>query len=273
MNTILNYIIIFFAFLGQLYQKKRIIIAMAKREISNQYIGSILGFVWTFLQPLITITVFWAIFSVVFKVKPANNIPFVTWLIAGIASWSLFSEIVNSSSNIIITYAHLIKKTVFNSEILPIVRILSSLITHLIFLFLLTTLMIILNVPITIYYFQFLYYLFCIIILSIGLSWIVSSLNVFIRDIAKITGVLLQIGFWITGIFWDMSRVPGPYQIFMKANPMFYVVQGYRESFFYQVPFWHHPSQTIYFWCFTMVCFIGGALIFKNLKPQFTDVL
>ena len=109
--------------------------------------------------------------------------------------------------------------------------------------------------------------------LALGISWIVSALNVFIRDVGQITGVIIQMGFWGTAIMWDIQIMPEKIQNIIKLNPMFYVVQGYRESFIYFQPFWRHPVLTIYFWTVTIIIFVVGALIFKKLKPQFADVL
>jgi len=110
-------------------------------------------------------------------------------------------------------------------------------------------------------------------VLGLGLGWAVSALNVFLRDVGHIVGVVIQIGFWATPIFWDIGIMPPAVQMVLKLNPMFYIVQGYRESFIYFIPFWYHPYQTLYFWTMAAVIFVGGAMIFRRLKPQFADVL
>ena len=110
-------------------------------------------------------------------------------------------------------------------------------------------------------------------VLALGLGWAVSALNPFMRDVGQIVSVVLQIGFWATPIFWDINMMPSKLQIVLKLNPMFYIVQGYRESFIYFLPFWKHPFQTLYFWIVAVAIFVIGALIFKKLKPQFVDVL
>ena len=84
---------------------------MAKREVATQYVGSLLGFIWTFINPMVMIFVFWVVFSVGFRVQPANNVPFVVWLTAGMAAWFVFAEIVNGSAGTIVSNAHLVKKT------------------------------------------------------------------------------------------------------------------------------------------------------------------
>jgi lipopolysaccharide transport system permease protein/teichoic acid transport system permease protein len=246
---------------------------MAKREVATKYVGSLLGFLWTFINPIVMIFVFWVIFSVGFKVRPLNNVPFVVWLTAGMAAWFVFADIVNGATVVILENSNLIKKTLFHSQILPIVKIVSCLISHSVFLVILVGLIIFQNMPFNFYYLQFLYYLFCTSVLALGLGWAVSALNVFIRDVGQIVGLIIQIGFWATPIFWDINIMPPKVQMILKLNPMFYIVQGYRESFIYFSPFWKHPYLTLYFWSLSVTVFVGGALIFKKLKPQFADVL
>jgi lipopolysaccharide transport system permease protein/teichoic acid transport system permease protein len=129
------------------------------------------------------------------------------------------------------------------------------------------------KMPFTFYFLQFLYYLFCLCALALGIGWIVSALNVFIRDVGQIVEVAVQIGFWATPIFWDVNIMPPKFQTIFKLNPMFYVVQGYRDSFIYFKPFWEYPYQTLWFWTLTSITLVSGALIFKKLKPQFAEVL
>ena len=246
---------------------------MAKREVATHYVGSILGFVWTFIHPMVMIFVFWVVFSVGFRVQPMNDVPFVVWLTAGMAAWFLFSDIINGTASCVVANAHLIKKTLFHSHILPVVKIVSCLITHGVFLSVLIGLIVFQKMPFSFYYLQFFYYLVCMLVLALGFGWAVSALNVFIRDVGQIVGVIIQIGFWATPIFWDINIMPHKIQMVFKLNPMFYIIQGYRESFIYFRPFWEHPHQTVYFWVVSSFMLLIGALIFQKLKPQFADAL
>jgi len=263
----------FFYFIRLIFIQRDLIISMAKREVATRYVGSFLGFIWTFIQPLVLIFVFWVVFSVGFRIKPTNNVPFVVWLTAGMAAWFLFSDIVSGSAGVIVSNEHLIKKTLFHPQILPVIKIVSCLITHSVFLFFLIGLIVFHKMPFSFYYFQFIYYLLCLLILALGFSWMVSALNVFIRDVGQIVMIILQVGIWATPILWDINIMPAKVQMIFKLNPMFYIVQGYRESFIYFSPLWNHPHQTLYFWVVATSVFVIGALIFKKLKPQFADVL
>jgi len=246
---------------------------MVKRDLESEHIGSLLGFTWTFLNPIVMIVIYWAIFSVGFKVRPTHGAPFVVWLCAGMAIWLVFSNTVNGSSGVVVANSALLKKTYFPAQILPVVKTISSLVTHAIFLGILLVLILCEGVPFSIYYFQIFYYLFCTSVLALGLGWILSALNAFIRDIHQITNVLLQLGFWTTPIFWDISMMPEGFRAVLRCNPMFYVVQGYRDSLIYASPFWSAPLQTLVFWLFTLALFGSGAILFKRLQPHFADVL
>lgn len=263
----------FISFIKVLIQQRFLILALSKRDIVSRYIGSLLGFLWTFIQPLVLISVFWFVFSVGFKVKPMNDIPFVVWLTAGMAPWFLFAQIITSSAGVVVQHANLIKKTVFQSEILPIVTIISGLVTHFVFVFLIIILMLFNNLQFSLYMLQCLYYLFCLCVLSLSLGWIFSALNVFIRDVGQIVGVVIQIGFWATPIFWDITIMSPQIQSILKLNPVFYIVQGYRNSFIYHQGFWHSPYWTLYFWTVTLFLLVVGITVFQRLKPQFADVL
>lgn len=262
-----------FRFLRLIVAQRQLILALAKREIASQYIGSMLGIVWTFIQPAVMILVFWFVFSVGFKTKPMNDVPFAVWLTAGMAPWFVFSDIVVKSAGAIVGYGHLIKKSVFPSQILPVVKVVSSMFTHAAFVLLLLILLIFQRVPFGWHALQFFYYLGCLAVLALGLGWIVAALNVFIRDVGQIVAVVMQVGFWATPIFWDINIMPPRIQTLLKFNPVYYIIQGYRDSFIYGVPFWERPSYTLYFWTVTICCFLVGAIVFRKMKGQFADVL
>jgi len=263
----------FINFLKLLHGQRQLIWTMARREVASDYIGSFLGSIWTFVRPLVMIGVFWFVFSVGFKAKPMNDVPFAVWLTAGIAPWFVFADIINGSTTAIVNNANLIKKTLFQSQILPVVKIVSCLMTHSVFLFILMGLILLQEMAFSLYFLQFFYYLAGLCVFALGIAWIVSALHVFLRDVGQLIGVILQVGFWMTPIFWDINLMSPRIQSILKLNPIYYVIQGYRDSFITFVPFWHHPLYTLYFWGLSLTVLVTGALIFQKLKPQFADVL
>ncbi len=273
MHTLVHLLRHFVQFTLVVCQKRTLIVELAKRDIMTQYVSSFMGFFWIFINPLFMISILWFVFSVGLRVRPQGDVPFVVYLTAGIAIWNTFSEVISLSTDVIITNSHLVKKVVFNLSILPIVKLAGSFITHSVFLLLLMVLILLHGMSFSVYWFQALYYFLAMSILALGLSWAFSSVNVFARDTSQIVKIILQFGFWGTPIFWDIGIMPQKVQFILKFNPMYYIVQGYRESFIYFVPFWKHPLTTLYFWAVAMLLFVVGALIFKRLRPHFADTL
>ena len=263
----------FMRFIHLLVEKRGLIASMARRDVATQYVGSFMGFVWTFVHPMVLVLVLWVVFSLGFRVKPVSDAPFVVWLTAGMCGWFVFTDIIGGAAGVVVANATIIKKTLFPSQILPVVKVASALIAHSVFVVILLGLIILHRMTPSLYYLQFIYYLFCLSVLGVGLGWAVAALNVFMRDVGQMVSVVLQIGFWATPILWDVQMVPANLRYLFKLNPMAYIVQGYRDSFIYFVPFWAHPLETLYFWFTAAFCFVAGAVIFQRLKPQFPDVL
>ncbi len=260
-------------FFQLLISRRHLIWELVKREVAAQYIGSRLGFVWTIINPLFLILIFWFVFGFGLKARPLNGIPFALWLTAGMAPWFNFSEIWSRATGIVVANPHLVKKVRFPTSILPVATVGAALVSHLVFLFLLLLLLLVYGVPLTWWILQAVYYYLAMVVLVLGLSWLTSALNVFFRDTSQVVQLFLQIGFWGTPIFWDIRIMPARVQSLLKLNPIYYIVQGYRDSFIYGVPFWRDWKWTLYFWCVAFVVVLCGALIFRRLRPHFADVL
>jgi len=200
-------------------------------------------------------------------------VPFAVWLTAGMAAWFAFSEIVAGSVHAITSHPHLVKKVVFPVQALPVVKVVSSLSNHLLFLAILVVLMLILRVGFSFYILQIVYYFGCMVVLALGIGWFVAALNVFARDTARLVGVLLQVGMWATPILWDIKMLPEPWRNIFAANPVHYIVQGYRDSFFYSTPFTARPGETLLFWVITLGMLFLGVFVFRRLRPQFADLV
>jgi len=262
-----------FDFLRDLYLSRKIILELTKRDLKARYLGSYLGLLWAFIRPITTIIIFWFVFQVGFKAKPRGDFPFILWLITGMIPWFYFSESLANAANSIIQYDYLVKKVVFRVGMLPIVKIMVAICIHIIFIFLIFLLFGIYRYAPDIYSIQVIYYLTAETILLVGISWLTSSLAVFIKDIREVISVFLQFGFWITPIFWPINIIPERYRLIFKFNPVYYLIQGYRDTFIYKVWFWEHWRYTLYFWSITLLVFVFGAITFRRLRPHFADVL
>ena len=269
----LNYLKTFYRFLKDIFNSKRLLIDLAKNDFKSRYMGNYLGILWAFIQPLVTILIFWFVFQVGFKSTPVENVPFILWLLAGMIPWFFFAESIQSATQSILSNSFLVKKVVFRVSLLPIIQIISALSIHLFFILFMFGMFMYYGYMPTVYWLQILYYLFCTVFLVLGISWMTSSIVVFFRDLGQIVAMIVQFGFWLTPIFWSMKILPEKYQDIIQYNPVYYIVEGYRDSLIYHVWFWEKPMLSVQYWIITALFFMGGAVVFRKLRPHFADVL
>lgn len=264
---------------SELYRNRTLIFKLSKNDFKTRYAGSYLGMVWAFIQPVVTILVYWFVFEKGLKAggvlsKEGIELPFVIWLSAGLIPWFFFSEALNNATNALMEYSYLVKKVVFKISILPIIKIISALFVHVFFVAFLLILCACYGYYPSLYTLQVVYYSFCMFVFVLALSYATSAVVIFFRDLSQIINILLQIGMWVTPIMWQVSILDSEMLVkIFKLNPMYYVVDGYRQALFYHEWFWEHPFMTLYYWGLTAVLFLIGAIIFKRLKPHFADVL
>ena len=260
-------------FIGEIYDRRKQIYDLTKRDFADRYTGSFLGMLWAFLEPLAMMGIMWAVFSLGLKVRPSGDVPFVAYLFTGMVAYNFFSETVSSSAGVIRSYSFLVKKVKFRVAILPIVKINSALLVHFIFLFIVMGVIMASGIRPSLYWLQAAYYMFSLLFLLLGLGWLLSALGVFIRDIANVVQICVTFGFWLTPIFWNKEMLPDEYERFLYLNPMYYIVQGYRDSFLYHIPLWERPVPALYFWTLSISTLLAGILVFKKLRPHFADIL
>lgn len=261
-------------FVLDIWYKKKLILALSLNDFKKRYSTSYLGLFWSFAQPLINIGVFWVVFTVGFRAADIEEgIPFILWLVCGLIPWYFFSDVFNSGSNILFEYSYMLKQMVFKPSILPIIKIISNSITHLFFIFIILIIRIGYGLEFSVYNLQVIYYFLCLVYFLIGICWLFSSIKVFLPDTGEIITVILQLGMWLTPVIWNVKMVPDKYKWIFKLNPMFYIVDGYRDSFIYKVWFWEKPKWTLLYFFITTIVVILGIMIFRRLQTHFNDVL
>ena len=260
-------------FIKAILQNRRMLWSLAKNDFKQRYLGNMLGVIWAFIQPTVTILIFWFVFQVGFKAQPVDDFPFILWLITGMFPWFFFAEALSNGTNSIVANNFLVKKVVFRVSLLPIVSLMTALGIHIFFICFMFAMFIYYGHSAEIYWLQIPYYLFSLSILLLGLSWLTSSIVVFFKDMGQFVAMMVQFGFWLTPIFWSMKMVPEKYHWIVQLNPLVYIIDGYRNSMIYHQWFWNDINMTLYFWLVTPGIFILGGLTFRKLRPHFTDVL
>jgi len=271
--VIIKYAHLFSGFILELFENRKLIFRLAKNDFKTRFAGSYLGIVWAFVQPVVTVLVYWFVFQVGLRSGDVGNFPFVLWLIAGLVPWFFFSEALNNGTNALLEYNYLVKKVVFKISIIPIVKVISALFVHLFFLAFTLVLYALYGYYPDLYTLQVFYYTICIFVFVLGLSYTTCAIVVFFRDLTQIINIILQVGVWMTPIMWNISILPDNLTWIFKLNPLYYIVFGYRNALINKIWFWEEFYMTAYFWLLTAIIFGIGALLFRRLKVHFADVL
>lgn len=266
-----------FSLPADVYKNRRLVLKLAKNDFKTRYAGSYLGIVWAFIQPIVTILVYWFVFSVGFKPDMDNvGVPFVLYLVAGIVPWFFFQDALVGGTNSLLEYNYLVKKVVFNISVLPVVKMISAMFVHGFFVLFTVILYVFYGRFPDLYYLQIFYYSACTFLLTLGLCYATCAVVVFFRDLTQMINIGLQVGVWLTPIMWVAEEALTTHPLLQKVlqlNPMYYIVSGYRDAFVKKVWFWEHPMWTLYFWVFAVCCFFAGNWVFRRLRVHFADVL
>ena len=263
----------FIDFLLGIWRERRVLWGLAKNDIRGRFASSMLGGIWAFVQPLVTLLIMWFVFQVGFRNPPVNDVPFIVWLAPAYLSWTFFAEALMSGTNCLMEYSYLVKKLHFRVSMIPLVKIISSAFIHAAFILFIFVLLLVCGVPLSIYNLQVIYYFLCTCFFLVGLCWLLSAIAPFVKDVVNLVGIVTQIGFWATPIFWSPENMDPWAQNILKINPMFYICRGYRDAFIDHVWFWERGSMAGVFWGSAIFCFVAGAFLFRKMRPHFADVL
>ena len=259
--------------LNDIWKDRHLLVSLSLKDFERKFSGTYFGIFWAVTQPLLTIIVYWVAFQYGFRSGPVNGIPYAIWFMCGIVPWLFVSEAFNTASNSFIEYSYLIQKVKFNTNILPLVKILSSFYVHVLFCIIVLIISSFFKIFPTIYLLQLLYYMVANIVLLFALSLITSSIVVFFRDLNQIISVILLIGMWGTPIAWSLDMFDVKIQMLFKLNPFFYIVEGYRDSILSRGWFWEEPLLGLYFWMLVLVLLIVGGVLYTRLRPHFADTV
>ena len=270
----MNYLV---SLLKEIITKRKLILDLSKADFKKRFVGSYFGIAWLFLQPLATIMVYFCVFQLGFKsAPPVPGYPYVLWLIPGIVPWFYFSESLNLGTGCLQEYNYLVKKVVFRVEILPVIKMISCLMVHGIFAVVMIVVFLCYGFMPRVSWMQIIYYSFASSMLSLGITYFTSAINVFFKDITQIVGIFLQFGIWMVPVMWDPEMFPSApswLPSILKINPFYYIVAGYRDSMLTGNWLIERPTLGLYFWAVTIVLMLAGLKVFKKLRPHFSDVL
>jgi lipopolysaccharide transport system permease protein len=263
------------AMLKSLWGNRELIAQMTRREVVGRYKGSVMGLLWSFLNPVFMLTVYSFVFSVVFKARWSgageSQTQFAVILFAGMTVHALFAEVLNRAPGIIFGNVNYVKKVIFPLEILTVVSLGAALFHALVSLLVLLVAFAMLN--------GFIHWtaifaplvLLPLMLLSLGFGWILSSLGVFVRDIGQLIGVFTTALLFLSPVFFPVSALPESFQPWLNLNPLTFIIEQSRE-----VLIWGHLPD----WQGLTLYSIGAGIFawlgffwFQKTRKGFADVL
>lgn len=241
---------------------------LAFNDFKSKYAGSFFGTLWAAAEPFITVLVYWFVYTIAVGSGEIHGIPYYLWLSAGIAPWFFISNGLRGVTAVFRDYSFLVKKMRFDKGLLPSVRAVSALISHLIFLALVFVLCVINGLSKIGIIYASIGILTAYIFVS-TLGGILALACARFKDISNILNVILNIGFWLTPIFWDSDNLSG--SPIIRFNPAAAIVREYRAALLYgSLP---DPRDIIYSAVFCLVLIIIGRLCMRRFLPDTADRL
>lgn len=253
----------------EVYEYRSMIGSLIQRDLRGRYKGSVLGFAWTFLNPLLQLTVYTVVFSVIMR---SGIEDYYLFLFVALIPWIFFSSSLTGGASCILSQKELVKKIYFPREVLPIAHVTCQLVNMLLSFIVVFTVLLVSGKGVSL---KALLYLPVIVLveylLSLGIAMITSALTVYLRDLEHILIIVAMAWQFLTPVMYSIDMVPDSFRPIFMINPMTHVITAYRDIFYYK----QSPQIGTLFQAF----FLGiglllvGSMIFKILKRHFAEEL
>jgi ABC-type polysaccharide/polyol phosphate export permease len=256
---------------SKLLASRNLLKNLVMRDLKSRYVGSVGGFIWSIVHPLVRLASYSFVFTIVFNITPDDgNVGYPVFLFCGMLPWLLFEDTVSRSCTVIVDNASLVTKTIMPAEALPVAITISNLVHHAIGIGIALAIMGVFH-SIHASTILILLYLPILVLSAQGLGWIAASLHVFLRDTSQALQIVMFLWFWFTPVLYPMSRLGPELQSLLTMNPLAVLVEGYRNALL-GLP---HPDpiRIAGSFLFAVAIFVVGGLIFRQAKPTFADAL
>ena len=258
----------------ELPRRLGLVTTLARRELVARYRGSSLGLVWALLTPVMMIAIYTFIFAGIFGARfgrEGSSWDYALYVFCGLLPWSAFAESLQTSSTTVIMHVNLVKRVVFPLEVLPVSHALASVTNQLFGTLALLAAALVMRGRINLTLLWLPVLLFLQLILTFGLSWLVASLGVFLRDTRDAVSLLLTAWMFLTPLLYPEGIVPERYRKFIEYNPWTPLVRSYRRVLLENSnPDWR---GLLFFFVFASALFVVGYWWFARTRRNFADVI
>lgn len=254
------------------------IYCIAKYELLADMRDSKFGLFWNFASPAIQVLTYWLIFGIAWSRKPIGGIDYLPWLVVGYAAWWFIQPCIQSGCSAVFSKTDVITKMKFPVSVLPATVCAKEFFNHGCMLVITFITLLACGYTPHIYWLGMIYYAVCAFAFVEAVSLILSVLTMLWRDVRKLITSLMRMLMYFSPVIWEChfaESVPhhNLLNIIMKLNPVYYIVNGYRDSVFYYKTFLDHPAQTLYFWGVVLVLFAVGCSLMYKFKTKFIDMI
>ena len=249
-----------------LYQYRELLKTNVQKEIRGKYKGSFLGVLWSFLNPLLTVLVYAIVFPYIMRVKVPN---YLIFLIVAIIPWNFFTTCITTGCNCVWLNGGIIKKVYFPREILPVSVILAGLINFLISCVIILIFLFFGGVGFSIHLLWLPVIAIIQSFLSLGLLFILSAINVYVRDVEYVVAFFVNLLFYGTPILYTVEMFPKNISWILKINPLGHLIDAYRSIFYYQTM--PNFGSLLYLIIVSLIILIIGYSVFRKLEKGFAE--
>lgn len=250
----------------EIYAYREMYKNMVKRDLRTRYKASVLGFLWTFINPLLQLTVYSVVFSFIMRMNIAK---FPMFLFVALLPWIFFANTTQEATNIIINNSNIVKKVYFPREILPLATTTAGLVNLGLSFIIALVALLLFRIPLRPSLLALPMVMCLEFIFTLGISFLVSSLNVYFRDIEHVWGILMMAWFYFTPIVYPINMVPIKYIKYLYLNPMVTMTEAYRDILYYG-KFPYFPGLAM-FAILAILVLIVGYLVFIRLARGFAE--
>ena len=251
--------------------KISVIFNLALNDLKSRYAGSLLGSLWAFIGTFMTICIYWFVYTFALKGGEVEGLPYIVWLLTGIIPWFFFAEVFTGTASCFGDYSFLVKKIRFKGEYLPLIRVISTFLIHIVFLSLVYIINLISGIVPEIGQLWIFTWILGGFLFNLGLGTVIALCCVRVRDMKYASGVIVQLGFWLTPVFWNYSSLPPKIMWITSFNPVAILVKGYRNALLFGEGI--GLSEFIFFWGIVVFLNIAGIVLMKKLRPTIADYL
>ncbi len=258
----------------QVFSHLAMIFYLAKYDYKLENKDSYLGKLWSILTPLLQIGTFWFVFGVGIRNRSAvDGHPFLIWMVAGLIPWYFMNNGIMKGANSIYSNSAMVTRIKFPISVMPVVTTMVCFFEHLVNLCILLVMLFLYGYFPKASWIGVLYYMLYTFVFLMSFSLLTSTLTAVARDFQKLLAAVMRMIFYVTPILWTTDKLPETFQKIINLSPITYVINGFRESLLYEVPFYAHWQQMPYFWLMALVLFALGCKMQMKFANKFIDIL